>query len=272
MELVDEQAAVREDQHADGAAGVDEAGGGDGLARRGRVLEAVAADRARIVDLGLGGGLGLLGVLVARAARARSSASAAGVLVGVVVVVLVVGVVRRPRRPRRPRPRPRRPRPRRRASSPSARRQLVVGVSSSSSPSASSARPRAPRRGQRGEHARERVDLMRPQREAVERAPAIGREHALEAEHEREAEAPGRARGVEARCRSPRRAASSARRRAVPGASVMRRVVPVVQQRLAAPGRDLCGGVHEFEFFHWLRHGGDRQFAQQRAPSKASAG
>ena len=51
-----------------------------------------------------------------------------------------------------------------------------------------------------------------------------------------------------------------------------RGVVPVVQQRLAAPGRDLCGSVHEFEFFQWLRRGGDRQFAQQRAPSKASAG
>ena len=48
-ELVDEQAAVREDQDAFGAGGLDEAGGGDRLARRGRVAEAVAADRAGIL-------------------------------------------------------------------------------------------------------------------------------------------------------------------------------------------------------------------------------
>ena len=48
LELVDEQAAVRQDQDARGAAGVDEARSGDGLAGRGRVLEAVAAARARI--------------------------------------------------------------------------------------------------------------------------------------------------------------------------------------------------------------------------------
>ena len=48
-ELVDEQAAVREDQHAFGAGGLDEAGGGDRLARGGRVAEAVAADRAGIL-------------------------------------------------------------------------------------------------------------------------------------------------------------------------------------------------------------------------------
>ena len=48
-ELVDEQAAVREDQDALGAGGLDEAGGGDRLARGGRVAEAVAADRAGIL-------------------------------------------------------------------------------------------------------------------------------------------------------------------------------------------------------------------------------
>ena len=42
-ELVDEQAAVGEDEHALGAGRLDEAGGGDGLAGRGRVAEAIAA-------------------------------------------------------------------------------------------------------------------------------------------------------------------------------------------------------------------------------------
>ena len=40
---------MREDQDAERARGVDEAGGGDRLARRGRVAEAVAADRAGIL-------------------------------------------------------------------------------------------------------------------------------------------------------------------------------------------------------------------------------
>ncbi len=48
-ELGDEQAAVREDQDAERAGRLDEAGGGDRLARRGRVAEAVAAARAGIV-------------------------------------------------------------------------------------------------------------------------------------------------------------------------------------------------------------------------------
>ena len=41
-ELVDEQPAVREDQDAELAGRLDEAGRGDRLARRGRVAEAVA--------------------------------------------------------------------------------------------------------------------------------------------------------------------------------------------------------------------------------------
>ena len=47
-ELVDEQAAVREDQDALGARRLDEAGRSDRLAGCGRVAEAVAADRAGI--------------------------------------------------------------------------------------------------------------------------------------------------------------------------------------------------------------------------------
>jgi hypothetical protein len=59
LELADEQAAVGEDQDAERACGLDEAGGGDGLAGCGRVAEAIAADGAgiraceRLVGLGL---------------------------------------------------------------------------------------------------------------------------------------------------------------------------------------------------------------------------
>jgi hypothetical protein len=47
-ELVHEQAPVREDEHADRARGLDEAGRGDRLARRGRMAEAIAADGAGV--------------------------------------------------------------------------------------------------------------------------------------------------------------------------------------------------------------------------------
>src|SRR5713101_2586355 len=48
LELRDEQAAVREDQHAQGARGFDEAGRRNRLARRGRMAEPVAPDRTRV--------------------------------------------------------------------------------------------------------------------------------------------------------------------------------------------------------------------------------
>ena len=48
VELRDEQTAVREDQDADRARGLDEARGCDRLARRGRMAKAEAASRARI--------------------------------------------------------------------------------------------------------------------------------------------------------------------------------------------------------------------------------
>ena len=48
-ELGDEQAPVREDEDAERSRGVDEAGCGDGLARRGRMTEAVAPDRTGIL-------------------------------------------------------------------------------------------------------------------------------------------------------------------------------------------------------------------------------
>src|SRR5581483_12367133 len=49
LELRDEQSAVREDEDAERACGLDEARGRDRLAGRGRVAEAVAADGARIL-------------------------------------------------------------------------------------------------------------------------------------------------------------------------------------------------------------------------------
>ena len=52
VELGDEQAAVREDEDADGARGLDEARGGDRLARRGRMAKAEAPNGARIGLLG----------------------------------------------------------------------------------------------------------------------------------------------------------------------------------------------------------------------------
>ncbi|OLE01689.1 MAG: hypothetical protein AUG91_00650 [Actinobacteria bacterium 13_1_20CM_4_69_9] len=48
LELRDEQAAVREDEHAERASGFDEAGRGDRLARSGRMAEAITPHRARI--------------------------------------------------------------------------------------------------------------------------------------------------------------------------------------------------------------------------------
>ncbi|OFW53877.1 MAG: hypothetical protein A2146_03120 [Actinobacteria bacterium RBG_16_67_10] len=47
-ELGDEEAAVREDQHAETASGLDEPGSGDGLSGGRRVAEAVPTDRAGI--------------------------------------------------------------------------------------------------------------------------------------------------------------------------------------------------------------------------------
>ena len=145
-ELVDEQAAVREDEHADRAAGLDEARGGDGLARRGRVLEAIAAHGARVVDLGLRGDLGL--VLGPRRPHPRPRPRPRSRRRRRRPRRLRRRRRRRPRRrrPRRPRRRPRRPRHRPRArrsdgSSPFSSSLVVVG----SSASASSSSARAPR-------------------------------------------------------------------------------------------------------------------------------
>ena len=81
-ELVDEQPAVREDQDALGAGGLDEAGGGDRLAGGGRMAEAVAP----------------LGARVLRGRSGRLLLVAVSVVEREVVVVLVVLVGRAPRR------------------------------------------------------------------------------------------------------------------------------------------------------------------------------
>ena len=179
MELVDEVAAVGEDQDAAGARGVDEAHRGDRLAGARRVLEPEALVGVGVVGRAFGD------VLVDVARRRR----------------------RRPRTPPRRRPRARRPRPRRRS-----RRSIVDGlvvlvlvvvllvvVVVVGSGSSSATRPRArrsssagvlvdrehrgrrsARRGaspsrcargqQRDQRARERVDLVRVERACRRRA------------------------------------------------------------------------------------------------------
>ena len=86
-ELVDEVAAVGEDQDAAGARGLDEADGGDRLAGAGRVLEPEAAARARVLgrlgdDVLVDGlrlvpvlGLLVLGELLGQPRRPRRRAS-----------------------------------------------------------------------------------------------------------------------------------------------------------------------------------------------------
>ena len=99
-ELVDQQPAVGEDQDAGGAGGIDEAGRGDGLAGRGRVLEPVAAPGAGVV----GGRIGLqlvdgrdvcdrhveAGVVLGGRRRSRRRSRSIAVAVPVVVVLLVL--------------------------------------------------------------------------------------------------------------------------------------------------------------------------------------
>ena len=82
-ELVDEQAAVREDQDAFGARGLDEAGGGDRLAGSRRMPEAVAAHGAGV--LLRAERLGELAVLVALGVGAELE-----LVVGLVVVLGLV--------------------------------------------------------------------------------------------------------------------------------------------------------------------------------------
>ena len=204
---------MREDEHADRATGIDEARSGDGLARRGRVLEAIAAHGAGVGDLGFRCDLGLVvGILVACCRGLGLDPVlvvvlvlvvfvGVGVLVVLVLVVLVVvglgiGLQLVDRRI---------------VAVHVVAVQLAVELVVVRLGLVDLLALLA--RRERGEHARERVDLVRAQRQPVEQRRLVGREHALEAEHEREAEAPGRARRVETR-----RHLLAARRRAHDGA------------------------------------------------------
>ena len=190
---------MREDQHAERARRLDEAGGGDRLARRGRMAEAVAANRAGIL---LGGELPSR--LVARPRPRRAS--------------------RRRPRPRRPRGRPpRRPRGRCRCRSSSSSR-WVAAISSVSIPASASIWWR--RSGRAGGGVRLRVG-----------------EHALEPEHEPVAHLPAARSGRVRPASISAIASSSARRRAVPGASTAARILAVAEERLARPRFGaVCGG------------------------------
>ena len=230
-ELVDEQPAVREDQHAGGAGGLDEAGGGDRLARRGRMLEPVAAARAGIGRRRLvavrssstsstatagSAAISWAGRRVGPSSASISSSSSLVVLVLVVVVLVVVVLVRRRRRRTHRSPRRRRPR----------RPAVLLGLDALEVAD------------QRGELSGERVDLVAAQRGPGGERRLRLREDALEPEHERVVTPP-----VEARLERPAlissRAASSAARRTVPGRKRDGGVLAIVQKRLAAPCR--CG-------------------------------
>ena len=188
-ELVDEVAAVGEDQDAAGARGLDEADGGDGLAGAGRVLEPEAPVGARVLGrlvddlLVLVVGLAPPSPAAPRRGSSSSSASASSVVVG-------------------------RRRPRRRSAAAAVgrlarRRSAVAGRR------AVRASPLLELGDQRGERAREGVDLVLGQLGAVEQLRRLLGEQALEPEHQRVVAAPlGRGRP-----RRRRRARPARRRR-----------------------------------------------------------
>ena len=177
VELVDEVAAMGEDQHAAGAAGLDEAERRDGLAGAGRVLEPEALVR-----------VGVLGLLLELARRPP----------------------RRPASPAAPRPRARRPRgPRRRRarSSSSARAScagrplpfaavaglagLRAGRATAVAVAVAVAVDRALGLGeQRGQRARQRVDLVGREHRPVDEVRLLLGEQPLEPEQQRELAAP----------------------------------------------------------------------------------
>ena len=162
-ELVDQVAAVGEDEDAAGAGGVDEADRGDGLAGPGRVLEPEAA-----------GGAGVLGGLGDRllAPRPRPALPPSP------------GAPRRGPGP----PAPRRPRP---------RRLGVLAVGGGSRSATSSAAAAAAVFGRRlllghqlGQGPGERVDLVRVEFGAVAQLRRLVGQQPLEAEQQREVAAP----------------------------------------------------------------------------------
>jgi hypothetical protein len=157
VELVDEVAAVGEDQRAAGARRLDEAERGDRLAGAGGVLEPEALARVGIL-----GRLGqLIGVLTARVLPVLWLVGLVAVLILFVVELLLAG----DRGGRRVR------------FGPGLGHRAAVAV--------------AQRVGeQRGQRARERVDLVRGEDGAVDQRRLGDREHPLESEQQRELAAP----------------------------------------------------------------------------------
>ena len=185
VELVDQVAAVGEDQDAAGARRLDEAERGDRLAGAGRVLEPEALAGVRV--------LGRLGdVCVVVAAPARPSPAA-------------------------PRARPRRRRPPR----PGCRRARAGAPRSATAPLPSPLPLRWRVGEQRGQRARQRVDLVGGEDRAVDERRLV---LATAAARARAAATSGAARRPTAPSRPASisaSAASSARRRGVPGASAV---------------------------------------------------
>ena len=219
-ELVDEVAAVGEDQDPAGARGLDEAERGDGLAGAGRVLEPEAAR-----------GAGVLGRLVdRRPRRARLVDPVLRLLVGVERrrLELLVGRL-------------------------AVRRRLLVAPSSGSAcrtraaAAAAGAVARSVARAcclgdQLGERPGERVDLVRGELGAVAQLRRLLGQQPLEPEQQREVAPPldrGRlAAGLDLRERGVER-----RRRAVPGRQGLR-ALALEQERLAGElGRPLDLGA-----------------------------
>ena len=173
VELVDEVAAMGEDQHAAGARGVDEAQRGDRLAGAGRVLEPEALGGVRVLRL-----LGELDVVVLAA---------------------------RPASPAAPRPAPRPP--------PRAPAQILLAgdrdrgeldrllhgrLDDGAAVVGAVGRPTLHLRHQRRQRAGQRVDLVRVQQRAVGEARLLIRQHPLQPEQQRVLAAPGDRRRLQA--------------------------------------------------------------------------
>ena len=163
-ELVDEVAAVGEDQDATGAGRLDEADGGDGLARAGRVLEPEAPARARVLGR-LGDNLVLfVGGLVLPVLRLLVRLELLvqlGVSVEAVLRLVRLGLGGRPAR------------------------SLAVAVHL-----AVRALALLDLGDQRGERARQGVHLVLVQLGTIEQGRRLHREEALQPEHERVLAAP----------------------------------------------------------------------------------
>ena len=293
-ELVDEVAAVGEDQHAAGARGLDEAERGDGLAGAGRVLEPEALGGVGVLGL-LGelllvlGDLGVLVLVPVGERRLGLGAVELGLELGgdvlVVVVVLLVVLVGGAREDlvvlvvlveRRlvlvvlvvvvelg-----------------SARASLVVLVGAAPPRRRGSPRRRARRRPplacavaadaqrlgeQRGQRARERVDLVGGERRAVGELGLLLGEHPLEAQQQRVLAPPG-GRGVRAALgqlgeRRVERAAARRARRERDGALLAGVDERLARELLRARDVGIAGKGHSG---HWCGIGHRGSVRQER--------